>query len=179
MLKSRIQAWADSSHGLAKADQWLVPVLQGLGRLDRDLFNETPTITANLKAQRTAPHTVSDHQNDQFDRYIYQSFLWVLAAYELVRTLDEICRADHTIYGHSLTQDVNQFKHQIERLRIPLAKPHAVRRYPDDYHIAYPRWVPGKGVAWQLDPSIIITRADLSEGLLSLVEKLRATIPPT
>ena len=128
MLKSRIQAWVDSSHGLAKADQWLVPVLQGLGRLDRDLFDETPTITANLNAQRTAPHTVSDYQVDQFDRYIYQSFLWVLAAYELVRTLDEICRADHKIYGHSLTQDVNQFKHQIERLRIPLAKPHADAR---------------------------------------------------
>src|SRR5271166_482538 len=117
MLKSRIQAWVDSSHGLAKADQWLVLVLQGLGRLDRDLFNETPTITANLNAQRTAPHTVSDHQNDQFDRYIYQSFLWVLATYELVRTLDQVCRADHKIYGHSSTQDINQFKHQIERLR--------------------------------------------------------------
>ena len=73
MLKSRIQAWVDSSHGLAKADQWLVPVLQGLGRLDRDLFDETPTITANLNAQRTAPHTVSDYQVDQFDRYIYIS----------------------------------------------------------------------------------------------------------
>jgi hypothetical protein len=55
----------------------------------------------------------------QFAGPIHQSFLWVLAAYEFVRTLDEICRADRTIYGDVLGEDVNQFKHQIERLRIP------------------------------------------------------------
>lgn len=157
----RIQRWTDASFGLVKADQWLVIVLQGLGRLDVDLFNEMPTITANVDAQRTAPNTVSEEQIVQFGRHIYQSFLWVLAAYEFVRTLDQICRADRTIYGNALSQDVNQFKRRIERLRIPLAKLEPADRHPTDSPIAYPVWVPHKGVAWQLDPSTIIARVDL------------------
>lgn len=125
-------------------------------------------------AQRTAPNTLSDHQLLEFDRHLYQSFLWVLAAYEFVRTLDQICRADRTIYGDALSKDVNHLKHQIERLRVPLAKLEPAGRHPTDSSIAYPAWVPHKGVAWQLDSSTIIVRVDLSEELLSLVEKLKA-----
>jgi hypothetical protein len=163
---------------LVKADQWLVTVLQGLELHDVDLFDGLPTTTAIVNAQRTAPNSVSEHQILQFARFIYQSFLWILAAYEFVRTLDEICRADCTIYGDALSQDVNKFKHHIERLRIPLAKLKATRRHPNDYEIAYPGWVPEKGVAWQLDPSTIITRVDLSEELVSLLEKLKSNRAP-
>lgn len=174
----RIQRWTDASVGLVKADQWLVIVLQGLGRLDVDLFNEMPTITANVNAQGTAPNTLSDHQLLEFDRHLYQSFLWMLAAYEFVRTLDQICRDDRTIYGDALSKDVNHFKHEIERLRIPLAKLE-LRKNPKVRQIAYPVWVAHKGVAWRLDPSTIIARVDLSEKLLSLVEKLKELTPST
>ncbi|MBV9644166.1 MAG: hypothetical protein JO334_11380 [Verrucomicrobia bacterium] len=48
----------------------------------------------------------------------------------------------------------------------------------NDYHIAYRPWGFGKSVAWQLDPSTIIARVDLSEHCYHL-EKLRASIPST
>jgi hypothetical protein len=172
MPKSRIQRWVHASFGLVKADQWLVDVLQGLGRLDVALFDEMAVTAANIDAQITAPNTVSEQLIGQFERHRYQSFLWVLAAYEFVRTLDQICRADGAIYGNVLSQDVKQFKHRIERLRIPLAKLEPANRHPTDSPIAYPVWVPHKGMAWQLDSSTIIVRVDLSEELLSLVEKL-------
>jgi hypothetical protein len=184
MPKPRIQRWTDASYAFVKADPWLVLVLQGSGRLDVDLFNEMTITAANIDAQITAPNTVSEQQIEQFNRHLYQSFLWVLAAYEFVRTLDQICRADSAIYGDALSKDVNHFKHQIERLRIPLAKLERVRdpkvrKSPKVRQIAYPVWVPHKGVAWQLDPSTIIARVDLSEELLSLVEKLKASTPST
>jgi hypothetical protein len=178
MPNSRVQRWTDASFGLVKADQWLVIVVQGLGRLDVDLFNEMLITAANIDAHITAPNTVSEQQIAQFDRHIYQSFLWVLAAYEFVRTLDQICRTDRTIYGDALSKDVNHFKHRIERLRIPLAKLE-LRKNPKVRQIAYPVWVPHKGVAWQLDPSTVIARVDFSEELLSLVEKLKELTPST
>jgi hypothetical protein len=97
-----------------------------------------------------------------------------LAAYEFVRTLDQLCRVNRTIYEDALNKGVNHFKHQIERLRIPLAKLERVKN-PKALQIAYPVWVPEKGVAWQLDPSFMIARVDHSEELLIFVEKLKAS----
>jgi hypothetical protein len=183
--KSRAERWVRSSFGLAGADLWLarnragitsnaqlVVLLQGLGRMDVELIDDALVARENINAQTTSPETLSQAQISQFDRHIYQSFLWVLAAYELIRTLDQICRKDPTVYGPALSKDINRFKQSIERIRIPLAKLETADRYPSDFPMAYPVWGTQKGVAWQVDPSTIITRIDLSDELLSLVEKM-------
>jgi hypothetical protein len=182
--KPRDQRWVHASIGLATADKWLVQnrgltsnvelvvLLQGLGRMDVELINDALVAAENVNTQRTSPQTLSSTQILQPARHIYQSFLWVLAAYEFIRTLDQICTQDSTVYSSALSQDIKQFKHGIERVRIPLAKLETAVRYLSDFPMAYPGWVNQKEVGWQVGPSTIITRIDLSNELLSLVEKL-------
>jgi hypothetical protein len=185
--RSRVDRWVNSSFGLAAADSWLAQnragvttnfqlgaLLQGLGLMDVELIDDSLVATKNINAQSTSPKTLSKAQILQPARHIYQSFLWILAAYEFIRTLDEICsKGDPNIYGAALNQEIKRFKHSIERVRVPLAKIVSARRHPTDYSIAYPAWANDKGVGWQVDASTLIARIELSDGLLALVEKLR------
>jgi hypothetical protein len=97
-----------------------------------------------------------------------------LAAYELIRTLDQACSGNQAIYGPNLSKDIKDFKHEIERLRVPLAKLESSRRNPGDFPRAYPVWINDQHVAWQVDSSTTISRQNLSDKLLLLVEGLRA-----
>jgi hypothetical protein len=150
--RSRIKRWSHSSHGLAKAGIWLARnrpgvapnngqltyLLQYLGRMDVQLIDHSTIITQIVNTQRTLPDTVPDAQ-DQLGHHIYQSFLWVLAAYELIRTLDQICGKDPSIYGATLNKEIKDFKYTMERIRIPLAKLERKKyRHFDDDPIAYP-----------------------------------------
>jgi hypothetical protein len=185
--KSRAERWVHSSFGLAAADRWLaqnragvttnaqlVTLLQGLGRMDVELIYDSVLAAENIDAQRMSLGRLSQAQISQPDHHIYRSFLWVLAAYEFIRTLDEICsKRDPNIYGGTLNQETNRFKHNIERVRVPLAKIESSRRHPTDHPIAYPAWVNDKGVGWQVDASTVVARIDLSDELLALVENLR------
>jgi hypothetical protein len=184
----RLQRWINASFGLGPADFWLVAnrqgvvtnaelvrVFQGIGRHDVELVFESETTDANFKAQSAAPITLSHAQISQPDRHLYQSVLWVLAAYEFVRTLDQICRSSSSPFDSAQNNQVNELKKRLERPRIPLAKLEQADRHPGDFPIAYPVWSHSKGAAWQVDSTTIIARIDLSDELLSLVEALRAS----
>jgi hypothetical protein len=184
---NRFTRWITDSFGLAKADKWLnqernlgsnvelVYQLQGLARLDFELQANLSGVAAAIEAQTKATDVIPDAALLALQRHLYQSFLWVLAAYELIRTLDQVCSADETIYGPALSKEIKDFKHYIERLRVPLAKLVAAKRHRNsDFPRAYPVLVNGKDVAWQVHPSTTISRQDLSDRLLLLMEKLRA-----
>lgn len=72
---------------------------------------------------------------------------------------------------------MNDLKHEIERLRIPLAKFEPARRFATDSPIAYPALM-GRdlGVAWHLGPDTFVSRRELSDALLSLVEDIRSRV---
>jgi hypothetical protein len=187
MPRSRFERWISASFGLARVSIWidnnrklggnagLVHQLQGLGRFDVELENEEKIVAQAIKLQNTAGATLSDAALVLPDRHIYQSFLWVISAYEFIRTVDQACSKDKAIYGPVLSKDIKDYKQEIERLRIPLAKLEAAQRHPTDYPMAYPVWINAREAAWLVNPTKTISRKQLSEGLLTLTEKLKAS----
>lgn len=188
MAKTRLQRWIFASFGLAKVSIWmdknrnlgnnaeLVVQLQGVGNLDTELVNEENAVAQAIKLQKTAGATLPDAALLLPHRHIYQSFLWVLAAYELIRTVDGACLADSAIYGPDLSKEIKDYKHKIERLRIPLAKLEAAGRHKKtDFAMAYPVFINDREVAWLVNATTAISRRQLSDNLLTLAEKLRAS----
>ena len=147
---------------------------QRLGRFDVELDHEENLVAQAIKLQKTPGATLPDAALILPDRHIYQSYLWVLSAYEIIRTVDQACSKDNTIYGAALSQQIKDYKHEIERLRIPLAKVEAAKRHPSDFPLAYPLLISDRQVAWQVNATTNISRKQLAENLLALLEKLRA-----
>jgi len=146
----------------------MIPVLQGLGRLDCQLIAEDLRflqLTQEARATIRESLRLTDH--------FTISYLWVLGAYELVRTLDQRCDPDVSLHGTELTHRVRSLKHRMERLRVPLAKMEPAKRYPGDSPIAYPGISSQFGVAWQLAANTFVSRRELSDALLQLAEDIR------
>lgn len=83
------------------------------------------------------------------------AYLWVLGAYEIVRTL-----AEKTKYP-----SIVQAKKLFERIRVPLAKLEASRNYKKaDFNFTFPAVLPGAcfGAGWAINQNEIILRTSLS-----------------
>lgn len=171
MPDNRLERWVFASHGLGGIEPFMTLTLQGLGRLDCQLIPEDARFLS-LTPESQATIDESARLTDRFTL----SYLWVLGAYEIVRSLDQRCRADTAPLGGELNRRVNGFKHKIERLRIPLAKFEPARRSATDSPIAYPAISRELGVAWQLAPDTFVSRRELSDELLSLVEDIRSNV---
>jgi hypothetical protein len=108
--------------------------------------------------------------------HITLSYLWVLGAYEFIRTLcDRIKMDDHEKTPEEVRNILLEAKRRFNWVRVPLAKMEAVSEFAtEDGPIAYPGLKAGVGVAWQLNPNTIVTRRELSEALLDALERRRA-----
>ncbi len=172
MEGNRYQRWVHSSHGLAKiggpAKEALVWVVQKLGRLDCQLISEDERFRRlSQEEKETIEESILLTDRDTL------SYLWVLGAYELVRTLDQRCRDDKTLLPDNLANRIRKLKHRIARLRIPLAKMEPAKKYRGDDPIAWPAIHPEHGTAWRVAPDTFITRRQISDDLLELVEAIR------
>jgi hypothetical protein len=101
------------------------------------------------------------------------SYFWVLASYELVRTIDQRCRTSATTLPEDFRSRLAALKRTMERLRIPLAKMEPARRFPEDSPIPYPAINRDFGVAWHVAQDTYITRRELSHKLLDFLTDLK------
>lgn len=158
----RLQRWVTASHSVGGIEVFMMPVIQGLGRLDCLLWADDLRILAlPEEALGTIEESVrlTDHGT--------QSYLWVLGAYEFARTFHQRLREAN----HPFERDVQLFKQTINRIRIPLAKMEAAARSPDDSHIAYPCLSRAHGMAWQLTEVDFVARGALGDELLTCLER--------
>jgi hypothetical protein len=100
------------------------------------------------------------------------SYFWVLAAYELVRTLDQRWRTGATTLPDEFGSRITVLKRRMERLRIPLVKLETARRFPTDSAFAYPTITRDFGVAWHIAQDTYVTRRELSDQLLNFLADL-------
>ncbi|UMQ35811.1 hypothetical protein [Aeromonas hydrophila] len=160
----RNKRWVEASHAGKSFDVFMVPTIQGLGKLDSRLLIEDAYIIENHR---------SSHPFGDLSEHITQSYLWVLGAYEIIRSLDQRARQDEKFFPE-LRPDFQQLKFSFERIRIPLAKFEAARKHQDtDSHIAYPGLHHEKGVSWQVAQDTWINRRELSDEMLDLLEKMK------
>ena len=168
MTNGRDQQWVTASFAFARVEMQMVLVVQRLGLLDCHLIEDDARFLALSDEQRgTAPEAI------RLNNRVTISYLWVLGAYELVRTLDQRCQVDPALFGPELTGRIRATKQQINRLRISLAKMEAAEKHPTDSPIAYPAITLGHGISWQVAATTFITRPELSDAFLQLMTDLR------
>lgn len=163
----RLNKWITYSHKLGKIEPFMIPIVQGLGRLDvrlidyEDRFNkvfiEKPTINDSLQLT---------------DCFTY-SYLWVLGAYEIIRTMDQRCSKNANLLDVNLNTKIKDMKYKFTRIRIPLAKMEPANWHKDtDSQIAYPALNSDLGISWRISEKEYIARRELSDNFLSLIENL-------
>jgi hypothetical protein len=169
MQTDRYSRWIQASVAAAAVEPFMMPIVQGLGRLDCRLISEDARFSHLPEQERSSMHE-STLLTDRF----MLSYLWVLGAYELARTLDQRCRTNPVTMPESFRSRLTALKCSMERLRIPLAKMERSRRFPTDSAIAYPALRGELGIAWHVAQDTYITRHELSDTLLDCLTELKA-----
>ena len=168
MPDDRFQRWVDASSAAGAIEPVMIALVQGLGRFDCRLIEEDARFSA-LNQEQSSSLQESTRLADR----LALSYFWVLAAYELVRTLDQRWRTGATTLPDQSGNRVTTLKRRMERLRIPLAKTETARRFPIDNTIAYPTITRDFGLAWHVAQDTYISRRELSDQLLDFLADLK------
>ena len=168
MLDDRYQQWVDASSAAGAVEQFMVPLVKGLGRFDCHLIREDARY-ATLNQEESSSARESALLAERFAL----SYFWVLAAYELVRTLDQRWRIGATTLPDEFASRIAALKRRMERLRVPLLKMETPRRFPTDSTMAYPTNSTGFGIAWHVAEDMYISRRELSDQLLGFLADLK------
>lgn len=157
----RHKRWVNAAIKLLSSDPWMVITIQSLGWLDSKLVKEDEYILR--KGRSSSP--VGD-----LSEQVTLSYLWVLGAYEVIRTLDQRARNERSADDEG-RKALQNLKWQFERIRVPLAKFEAARRYADtDLHVAFPGVNIECGTTWHVGGDVWITRRELSDSMLVTIE---------
>ena len=168
MLDNRYQQWVDASSAAGAVEQFMAPLVQGLGRFDCHLIHEEARFAALNQEQSS-----SARERTLLTDRVTLSYFWVLAAYELVRTLDQRWRTGATTLPDEFGSRVTELKRRMERMRIPLVKLETTRRFPTDSTLAYPIISRDFGVAWHIAQDMYVTRRELADQLLNFLADLK------
>lgn len=169
----RLNNWINCSLKLSKIDNFMAPILQGLGHLDIKLIDYEDKLLKLEPSNKKAEKEIIEDSIRLTKSFTY-SYLWVLGAYELVRTIDQKCRDNSNLLGEDLNNKIKELKIKFERIRIPLAKMEPARRYKEtDYRIAYPTIkIPGNRLAWRISENEYVVRKELSDDLLDVLDEI-------
>jgi hypothetical protein len=136
---------------------------QGLGWLDCQLIAEDARLAEAPPFEHARPMALNEQ--------ITLSYLWVLGGYELVRTIDQRHAADERL--QSMSPKLSQLKRTFARVRVPLAKFEPASRHRDtDTPFAWPARHPTLGSAWRVADNEFISRRELSNEMLDLLESM-------
>jgi hypothetical protein len=167
-----IERWVRASWAAATfvPEPIMAVYIQGLGRLDVSLAAGDEFFLADFEKHKTS---VSEGMalNERFTL----SHLWVLGAYEVVRTICQRIKVRKGEIPKEVAESFEKLKHEFTRLRVPLAKmePSGAHKRTDS-NIAFPTLHATKGISWQVSRDVFITRQDLAESLLTALERTRS-----
>lgn len=168
---TRLERWVTASQVTEGFEPFMIVAVQGLGRLDVSLLGED---SAFVEAHERNAISIDQHIR-LTDRFTL-SYLWVLGAYEVVRTICQRINERRDLVSGDVARQFKAVKRRISRLRMPLAKMEPASAHKSDSHIAYPAMHRSLGIAWQLSPQDFITRAELADALLSALEAANTKI---
>lgn len=166
----RYSRWVLASHAVCELEPFMVVALQGLGRLDSQLTAKEREMAAARKLGHDGP-TIQGSVD--LTELVTLSYLWVLGAYEVVRSLNQRFKdlSDLKLRWHL---ESLQLKRSFERVRVPLAKFEAAKRYKTtDSHVAFPALTEEHGIAWRVSADQFTVRGHLSDLLLTFLEDLK------
>jgi hypothetical protein len=164
--------WINLSVKFGHYKTFLMPIIQGLGKFSLQLDVIDQKILRGMHGQKRATIEFSSLSTDAFMR----SHLWVLGAYEAIRTLHQLAeteKTEKTETEEKLIEEIKITKYLFEEIRVPLAKMEVPRRNKSNLDIsaiAYPVLDMKRGVAWHLGKDKFISRKELSDALLDLAK---------
>lgn len=167
----RFDRWVSASVAVGGVEQYqsfMTGTVQGLGRLDCQLIDRDKAFFQLPERDRESIPICMELT----DR-ITLSYLWVLGAYEIVRTLDQRVGEKTFIVSPMVASKITQVKFLFERVRVPLAKFESSRRNRSDSPIAFPTLHSIHGIAWAIADGVVVSRRQLADALLSLLMELR------
>ena len=171
-FQERYKRWIWASQGLAHFPLVAVSRAQSIGRQDIELIREDQR-RSRLDLAGLGTIEESAKLTDQ----IASSEQWVLTAYELVRVVFEYYKKRPEIADLALGDLVVEVRNIFARIRVPLAKMEASRKYTgnpgSDAPIPLPVLHQVLGLGWALSPEFVISRRELADALLELLEEIR------
>lgn len=155
--------WRDAAWSLAGIFPPILIVVQSLGRVDQQ-----PRATDREIGPFAARH--EDPPLLDLTLHYAQSYLWVLGAYEITRTV-----ASHQpLFSPNDYKSILSLKNSFARLRMPLAKLEPARRHQaTDYVYPQPAFGYGRGAEWEVSPGALISRSHLADSLLDVFSNIR------
>jgi hypothetical protein len=107
------EQWMTSSLALRNEDplQFLIPITQGLGKIDAELREWEAENLKNNQLNKTAS---LESKMLEFNDKVIQSHLWVLGIYEVIRTLSQKTKNNPQVFGSAINQKIAKTKHDLE-----------------------------------------------------------------
>ncbi len=167
MTADRYARWVRASRLFARIEHSLVSAVQWLGRLDVQQIKEDQRYL-NLSGQLKA----TDDEIRRFSDHYTMSYLWVLESHKLLRTLAKRMRENVTLVPSDVLRLIGKTEHIFERVLIPLTKQEPTRQKGADSHIFSPALNRSLGIGWQVSSGDYITRRELSDAFLGLMERI-------
>ncbi|WP_144290412.1 hypothetical protein [Chitinilyticum litopenaei] len=166
MDHTRYNRWKRASFALIQIEPFLATTLQQLGKIDASLYEKDH----RYREIRERNNATTEEWNELNDS-MTMAYLWVLGAYEVIRTIDQRFR-ELGLHASGQYQQSTKVKRSFERVRIPLAKLEPPRKHNTDKGFAYPALNAAHGLGWIVADDVIISRGELSTQLLEFLENL-------
>ncbi len=169
--KERYSMWVKSSFNLQFVELLLLSQVQGLGKIDVELIEEFPQLKLESK---------NEEDRITKNRYVTLSELWVMGAYELLRVLNQILKANNGVDENSKAKVKEAFI-LFQEIRVPLVKFEKTEKERTKRRlysqITWPFFDKEKGIGWTLNDGSgnpkKICRKDLSDKLLETLEGIK------
>lgn len=158
--------WVDLSVKFESYEEYFLLTIQGLGRFSMYLDE----IDNNIQEEFLNGKDGSAEFSSKLQDAITLSHLWVLGAYEALRTLcekAEFAEKDGKI-SNNIFCEIQKKKHLFEKIRIPLAKMKSWRDKTEYFPIAYPGMDVLGGIGWRIGKNEFVSRKALSDSFLAL-----------
>lgn len=176
----RFERWIKVSVGLARFDAFLPSILISLSEIDIDLCKKDLELVEKYKeggdiSKDYISESGSGYVHGSIHRHLTDSYLWILGAYEVVRTLTQFIKDKKDDDPIEVLERFQNARNRFARLRVPLAKLEAAKHHKDtDFRIAYPGFDYDVGIAWTVSEELTISRQELSDLFLETLEFMRS-----
>lgn len=148
----------------------LIWLIQMLGHDDAILFEYDQML--NLDSPNILTGNPTPAVDDMLHGMVWKSYTWVLATYELIRTINQ--RLTTTNPNADITSKSQLLKYEFTRLRVPMAKFEPAKKHKNtDYKFPQGCIQSGRGLCWAVADGVVISRMELSDSLISFLLELK------
>lgn len=170
MMPDRFTRWNRAARVLARIDSSLVATVQWLGRLDiQHLEEDLRLMGLSEKAMAAETEIV------RFSDHYTASYLWVLESFKVIHTINQTLSNNRALLPPDLVQSVRDVEQVFRKIECNASASRPA------YKTCFFSPVLNRkaGIGWRVAPGVHITRRELSDAFLTLLERIQRVSPKT